>query len=54
MLSPDIIAGIKSLLLRVQISGAEVPAFNRVVQALLTEERLSAAPPEANTEERDA
>lgn len=54
MLSPEIIGAIRVLLARVQISGAEVSSFNKIIQALDAEERAQkvsfAVPPQAVAE----
>lgn len=38
MLSQDMIVAIRTLLARVQLSGAEVPAYNKIMLALAAEE----------------
>jgi hypothetical protein len=54
LLSPEVIGAIRALLARVQIAGAEVPAFNRVMIALDEYEkdlrRKQQAPPTSPSE----
>lgn len=39
MLPPDVIAGLKGFLARVELRGQEVPAFNKIMYALQVEEQ---------------